>query len=133
MFEAEFLIFCAGKSSDARNNISLHGIFDRLYLGSFPGRHTPFLAVAKIRAKKAVINAQVKVKIVTELNKEEISKQELTIPVTVEKDNGFGFEIDFSNFIIPKSGKYFIKLYLDDKLVVTRMFDVRSSEELTEK
>jgi hypothetical protein len=133
MFEAEFLIFCAGKSSDTRNNISLHGIFDRLYMSSFPGRHTPFLAIAKIRAKKAAIDAQIKVKIVTELANEEIGKQELSIPVTIEKDNGFGFDIDYSNFVFPKAGKYFIKLYLDDKLVVTRMLDVRSADELTEK
>jgi len=133
MYEAQFLIFCAGKSADDRGNISLHGIFDRLWVVGFPASHTPFLAVAQIKAKKAVTNGQLNVSIVVEREGTQISKQDLVVPVTVEKDFGFGFEINFSPFVFPEAGNYFFKLYINDKLLITRSLMVRPVSELQEK
>lgn len=133
MFDAEFLIFCAGKSSDNRGNISLHGIFDKIYFSNFPGRHTPFIVVAQLRASRPVINKQIHFRLVTELDDKEVASQKIDVPVTVEKDYGFGFEIDFSQFVFPEAGKYSVKLFDDSKLLISRSLQVRSANELVEK
>lgn len=130
MYEAQFLIFCAGKSADTRGNISLHGIFDRLWLAEFPSRYTPFLAVAQIKAKKAAIKAKLNVSIVIERANKQISKQDVVLPVTVEKNFGFGFEIDFGGYVFEEPGDYYFKLYIDEKLLISRSLMVRPATEL---
>ena len=132
MFEAEYLLFCAGKSSDERGNLTIHSIFDRIYFDRFPAQQKPFQISFRLRAMKAVVNKKVKLKIISEQQGNEESRLEGEGDFTVEKDNGLSLTFDVSSFIFPKPGVYNLKLFADNKLLMTRALQVRSSTELQE-
>ncbi len=133
MFEAEYLLFCAGKSTDDRGNLTLHSIFDRVYFERFPGQQKPFYISFRLRAKSAIISEHLKIKLLSERDKKEESRLAGEGDFTVEKDNGLSLTFDVSQFVFPKSGNYTMKLYVNEKLLMSRVLSVRSASDLIEK
>lgn len=133
MFEGEYLIFCAGKSADDNGNISLHGIFDVIYAEKFPVQHRPFIVAYNLRAVEAVINKQVHMKIVVELDGKELNRVDIDGAFMVEKGANLVPSFDVSRFVFPAAGTYDIKLFVDEKLLLSRPLRMRDSSELTEK
>lgn len=133
MFEAEYLIFCAGKSADDNGNISLHGIFDVIYAEKFPVQHRPFIVAFNLRAIKAVIKKQMTMKIVVELDGRELNRVDIDGTFMVEKGANMVPSLDVSRFVFPAPGTYNITLYVDDKLLLSRPLRLRDASELTEK
>lgn len=132
MFDPEYMIFCAGKSADDNGNISLHGIFDRIFAREFPVRHTPFLLTVRLRAKRALVNKELGARIVIEREGQEVGSQSIKLPVTVEKDNAIVLDIDLQGFVFPESGRYMFSLYIEDKLMLSRPLKVQDAAELVE-
>ncbi len=133
MFKAEYLLFCAGKAVDENANLSLHGIFDRLYAESFPAQHRPFKAVFKLTAAKPVIDKELALKIVLSLDNEEISIFEGQIKVTVEQGNALVPDVDLSQFVFPRAGNYVISLRIDNNKLMDRNLLVAAIDSLVEK
>lgn len=132
MLEAEYLLFCAGKATDERGTLSLHGIFDRIYATSFPAQQSPFLIVFKLKAKKAIVNQHLKIKVAIEDNDEEVNKLDIEGDFTIEKNNSLVPSFDVGQFIFPKATDYQVRLYVNDKLLISRNLFVHSADELTE-
>lgn len=132
MFDPEYMIFCAGKSADDNGNISLHGIFDRVFVREFPVRHSPFLLTARLRAKKAIVNQELSAKLVIDREGIEAGSQTIKLPVTVEKDNAIVLDIDLQGFVFPEAGRYSFNLYIEDKLMLSRPIRLQNADELVE-
>ena len=133
MFTAEYLLFCAGKAVDENANLSLHGIFDRLYAESFPAQHRPFKAVFKLTATKPVIDKEVALKIVLSLDDEEMSVFEGQIKVMVEQGNALVPDVDLSQFVFPHAGNYAISLFVDNIKLIERHLLVGGIDSIVEK
>jgi hypothetical protein len=130
--EAEYLLFCAGKSTDENGNLSLHGIFETIYATNFPTQHKPFNIVFRLKAQKAVVNQNIKIKILIEKNDEEVSKLEAEAKVTIEKDSGLVPSFDVSQFVFPGPGIYDVTVYVDGKSMITRQLYIHSTADLVE-
>lgn len=133
MFEAEYLIYCAGKSADENGNISLHGIFDVIFAAQFPTHHQPFIIVFNLRATKAIIKKQLTMKLTVELDGKEVNRVEADGEFTVEQGANMTPGINVSQFVFPKPGNYQVKLYVEDRLLITRPLRLRDAAELIEK
>lgn len=133
MFETDYMLFCAAKSANPNGNFSLHEIFDGIFASQFPARHTPFLVTAQLRAKKAVVDKDLQVRLDIELRAKQVSTSSIVAHVTTEKGNSISFDIDLSAWVIPEAGDYQFKLYIDDKLYNTRLLRVRNSDDFVEK
>lgn len=133
MFEAEYLLYCAGKSTDERGNLTLHSIFDRIYFERFPGQQKPFQISFRLRAKRAVINKHLKFQIIAELDDKELNRLDGEGDFTVEKDNGLSLTLDVSQFVFPKPGNYMVKLTVNNTTLMARSLSVRSTSDLIEK
>ncbi len=132
MFEAEYLLFCAGNSTGENGTLSLHGIFDRIYASDFPTNQSPFIIVFKLRAKKAIVNEHLRLKITVESEKSEVNKLDIEGDFTIEKNNSLVPTFDVSQFVFPKAGSYDINLYVNDKLLISRSLFLHSANELSE-
>lgn len=133
MFNAEYLLFCAGKAVDEHANLSLHGIFDRLYAASFPVQHRPFKAVFKLTAVKPVIDTVVNLKISLNLNDKQMATFEGQVNATVEQGNALVPDVDLSEFVFPSAGNYTVTLHVNDKKLIERQLLVASIESVVEK
>ncbi len=133
MFEAEYLIYCAGRSSDENGNVSLHGIFDVIFAQKFPVQHRPFIVVFNLRAARAVIKQQLTMKVTLELSGKEVNRVDIEGEFTVEKGANMTPGVDISQFVFPEPGNYHVKLYVQDKLLMTRPLRMRDAAELAEK
>jgi hypothetical protein len=132
MLDAEYLLFCAGKSVDDNGNLSLHGIFDRLYVRQFPTSHHPFKAVCKLSAKKAVVEKELAMRVTLNLKNKELAAIEGVIKTTVEKGNALVPDIDLAQFVFPEPGVYTLSVSLDEKQLISRDLQVFAVDELTE-
>lgn len=133
MVEAEYLLFCAGKAADENGNLSLHGIFDRLYAHEFPAAHRPFKAVFKLTALKPVVDKTLAMRITLNLKNTELVAMEGEIKTTIEKGNAIVPDVDLSQFVFPEPGTYTLKLFVDEKLLIERGLEAIAVEALTEK
>lgn len=133
MFTAEYLLFCAGKSVDENGNLSLHGIFDRLYAESFPAQHRPFKAVFKLTAKSPVIEKTIKLKIALTLENEEMAVFEGQLKVVIEQGNAVVPDVDLGQFVFPRAGNYAIALFVDGKKMIERTLLATAIDSLREK
>ena len=133
MFNAEYLLFCAGKAVDENGNLSLHGIFDRLYAESFPAQHRPFKAVFKLTAIKPVLDKHVNLKIILHLEDKEISVFQGDLHTTIEKGNALVPDADLSQFVFPTAGTYKVSLYVNDRKLIERNLLVAAIDALVEK
>ena len=133
MLNAEYLIFCARKTEDQNGNVSLHDIFDRVIAADFPAHHSPFMAITRLRATQALINRELQVKLAVELDGTVLSDQENPMTVMVEKDNYISLDVDFSQLVFPSAGTYQFKLYVDGKLLITRVLHVQAASDFIEK
>ena len=132
MLEAEYFIFCSQISQDARGR-NLLGAFDMLIAQQFPTRHNPFHAQVLIRAKKAIVHKDLQVNVVVELAGKQINKTTHSLKNTyAEKGSAIELNLDFHEIIFPEANLYDFKIYLDDKLLITRTLRVRPASELTE-
>jgi hypothetical protein len=134
MFEAEYLLFCESKAVDERGRLSLINIFDTIYAPTFPAGHPQLRAIIKLTAKnKSIVSKDIAIKITTNLKAKEISGLEAKNKVTVEKGNSLVTDLDLSQFGFPEPGSYDVKLFVDDKLLLTRSLKIRDANELSEK
>lgn len=133
MLQAEYLLFCAGKAADENGNLSLHGIFDRVFSRQFPTSHTPFRAVFKLSAVKAVVDKELALKITLNVDGEEVAEMSGNLKTTIEKGNALVPDVDLSQFVFPKPGNYTVKLFLDNKLLIERDIQVTAIDDLVEK
>jgi hypothetical protein len=133
MLEAEYLLFCESKAVDDRNRLSLISIFDTIYAQDFPAAHPQIRAVFKLTATKPVINKTIAFTMTFTRGDEEIGKFTGEFPATIEKGNSVVPDLDLSRVAFPAADDYAVKLFIDDKLIITRTIKVRSVSELTEQ
>jgi hypothetical protein len=133
MFDGEYLLFCSGKSSDINGNVTLSGIFDSIVAESFPTSRPDLLITAQLRAKRAVVNKELVVKMTVNVDDEVVVNAELKQPITVEKGNGCTFDFNLQGMPFPSAGTYAFKLYIDEKLYLTRYMRVQLLSDFVEE
>jgi hypothetical protein len=133
MFTAEYLLFCAGKAADENGNLSLHGIFDRLFAREFPTAHRPFKGVFKLTANEPVVDKELTLKITLSIDGEEVAEMGGNLKTTVEKGNALVPDVDLSEFVFPRPGNYTVKLFINDKMLIERGIQAIAMDQLVEK
>lgn len=133
MIEAEHLIFC-NLIQETPQGVNLLGVFDLIVAEQFPARHHPFLAQAWLRAKKTLYNQDIHLKLTVDFEDTELSNQEVTLErANALQGDSLRVNIDFSGIVFEKPGKYYFKLYAENKHLLTRVLRVRSTSELNER
>ena len=133
MFEAEYMVFCESKAIDEKGRLSLINIFDKIYANDFPAAHPQLKVVTKLSAtKKAVLNKEIAVKLITSLGDKEIAKIEGTMKVTIEKGNSIVQDFELNQFVFPEAGDYTIRLEIENLPLISRTLKLRNASELTE-
>jgi cytidylate kinase len=132
MLEAEHFIFCAAVQESSQGQDFI-GVFDIIYATKFPARHQPFRATVWLRAKKALVQKDINAHIVIERENEKIGEQTNVLQnATAEKDNTLMIGFDFSGIVFPQAGRYYFKLYIDEKLAISRVLRVKDAKETVE-
>lgn len=133
MVDAEHFIFCS-LIQENQQGINLLGIFDLIVATRFPAQHQPFMSQIWLRAKKPLYNQDIRLRITIEFEGEQLSEHEVTLEkANALKDDSLRINVDFSGVVFEKPGRYYFKLYVENKQLITRVLRVRASEELVEQ
>lgn len=131
MFEADYMIFCQSVNNTP-GKMDLLGILDTIHSPSFPVDATGLVVFVPLRTKKTVTGDASVAKVEIEHENKVIfsTENDLRRGGSLPKDSVVITETRLIKPIIPAPGVYHVKLYVDDRLVITRKLYAKPDSEM---